>query len=60
MDRASFDAALADAGLQDWIVGRALDAERRWHVDATPSFIIDGKRYTGAMSAEQFATILGN
>ncbi len=60
MDRATFDAALADTGLQDWIVGRALQAERRWHVDATPSFLIDGKRYTGAMSAEQFAKILGS
>ena len=27
MDRATFDRALADTGLQDWIVGRALDAE---------------------------------
>ncbi len=60
MDRATYDAALADTGLQDWIVGRALEAEHRWHVDATPSFIINGKRYSGAMSAEQFAIILGS
>jgi protein-disulfide isomerase len=60
MDRAAFDAALADSQLQDWIVGRALEAERRWHVDATPTFLIDGKRYSGAMSAAQFAKILGS
>ena len=60
MDRATFDAALADTGLQDWIVEQALDAERRWHVNATPSFIIDGRRYTGAMSVNEFATILGS
>ena len=59
MDRATFDAALADTGLQDWIVGRALAAERQWHVDATPTFIIRGRRYTGAMSADEFAKILG-
>lgn len=60
MDRTTFDQALGDTGLQDWIVGRALDAESRWHVDATPSFVINGKLYTGAMSASEFATILGS
>jgi protein-disulfide isomerase len=60
MDRPTFDGALSDAGLQDWIVQRALDAETRWHVDATPSFVVDGKLYSGAMSAAKFATILGS
>jgi protein-disulfide isomerase len=60
MDRATFDRALDDAGLQDWIVQRALTAEQRWRVTATPSFIIDGKLHSGAMSAGQFATILGS
>ena len=59
MDRATFDRALSDAALQDWIVQRALDAESRWHVDATPSFVIAGKLYTGAMTAREFAIILG-
>ena len=59
MERATFDRALADDSLRDWIVGRALDAQKRWHVDATPSFVINGKLYTGAMSASQFAIILG-
>jgi protein-disulfide isomerase len=60
MDRPTFDAAITDTGLQDWIVGRALDAQHRWHVDATPSFVIKGKLYKGAMSASEFATILGS
>ena len=58
MDRTTFDAALADSGLQDWIVGRALDAEARWHVSATPSFMIHGRLYPGAMTASEFAVIL--
>ena len=58
MDRPTFDRALADTGLQDWIVGRARDAQSRWHVDATPSFVIKGKLYAGAMSAKEFAIIL--
>jgi len=60
MDRSAFDRALDDAGLQDWIVQRALDAEKQWHVDATPSFVIDGRLYSGAMSVAKFATILGS
>ena len=60
MDRTTFDRALADTGLQDWIVQRAVDAESRWHVDATPSFVIKDKLYAGAMSAREFATILGS
>jgi protein-disulfide isomerase len=60
LDRPTFDRALADTGLQDWIVGRTRDAESRWHVDATPSFVINGKLYTGAMSASEFAVILGS
>ncbi len=50
---------LPTSELQDWIVQRALDAEQRWHVDATPSFVINGKLYTGAMSAGEFAIISG-
>ena len=60
MDRPTFDHALADTALQDWIVSRAMDAEARWKVDATPSFVINGKLYEGAMSAAEFATILGS
>ncbi len=60
MERTTFDEALADTGLQDWIVGRALDAESQWHVDATPSFVINGKLYKGAMSPGEFAIILAS
>jgi len=36
-----------------------MDAEKRWNVDATPSFLVNGKLYTGDMSASEFARILG-
>jgi protein-disulfide isomerase len=60
MDRTTFDRALADDRLRDWIVGRARDAQSRWDVDATPSFVINGKLYAGAMSDSEFAVILGS
>ena len=60
MDRATFDRAVADTQLRDWIVSRAMDAEARWNIDATPSFLVDGKLYTGAMSAAEFSSILAS
>jgi protein-disulfide isomerase len=60
MDRSTFDRSLGDSGLKEWIVGRALDAQSRWHVSATPSFVINGKLYAGAISADEFAIILGS
>jgi protein-disulfide isomerase len=59
MDRADFDKAVGDTHLRDWIVSRAMDAQKRWKVDATPGFVIDGKLYEGAMSAEAFSQLLG-
>jgi protein-disulfide isomerase len=60
MERKTFDQASADTGLRDWILARAMDAEKRWNVDATPSFLVNGKLYEGAMSASEFASILAS
>jgi protein-disulfide isomerase len=60
MDRAEFDRALSDSALRDWIIGQAREAQARWKLDATPSFVIKDKVYAGAMSAGQFAKLLGN
>jgi protein-disulfide isomerase len=60
MDRGNFDKAIADTRLRDWIVSRATDAQKRWNVDATPGFVIDGKLYEGAMSADAFSQLLGS
>jgi protein-disulfide isomerase len=60
MDQATFNRAIADTHLRDWIVSRTVDAQSRWHVDATPSFVIDGKLYEGAMSADAFSQLLGS
>ena len=60
MDRGTFDHALVDTELRDWIVGQAIEAESRWHVGATPSFLIKDRLYEGAMSASEFARILAS
>lgn len=58
MDRTAFDHTVADTQLRDWILSRAQDAQSHWNVNATPSFLIDGKLYEGAMAASNFAAIL--
>jgi hypothetical protein len=59
-DRTTFDRAAAYTGLRDWIVSRATDVEARWSIDATPSFLVNGKLHTGAISAAGFLTILAS
>ena len=58
LERAAFDHAVADTQLRDWILSRAQDAQSHWNVNVTPSFLIDGKLYEGAMAASDFAALL--
>jgi protein-disulfide isomerase len=58
MERTAFDRAVADTQLRDWILSRAQDAQSHWNVNATPSFLVDGKLYEGAMAASDFAALL--
>ena len=53
-----FEACLSDQSLIDSILNSRLEATRQFGVNVTPSFIINGKTYTGAMSFEQFESIL--
>jgi protein-disulfide isomerase len=60
MERATFAKAAADTDLRNWILAQSMDAEKRWHVDATPSFLVNGKLYAGAMTASEFASLLAS
>ncbi len=54
MDRPTFDAAVADTALRDWILAQQTMAEKKWKIDATPSFVINGRMVAGEMSYESF------
>ncbi len=58
MSAEQVDKCLEDRGLLNEINARKEDALQRSKVDSTPSFIINGKLYTGDMSTEEFAKIL--
>lgn len=58
MSRATFDKAVADKGLRTWILQRQQEAENRWHVDSTPTFIINGQPHAGEMSFDAFRKLI--
>ncbi len=55
MDQATFNAALADDKLRLFILKEQQKAESVDHIEATPTFIINGRMYPGAMDYDDFA-----
>ena len=58
MSRAAFDKAIADTALRDWILKQAQVAQDKWKIDATPSFVINGQKYSGEMSFDAFRKLI--
>jgi protein-disulfide isomerase len=58
MSRPSFDKAIADTALRDWILRQQQADQDRWKIDSTPSFVINGQKYSGGMSFEAFRKLI--
>ncbi len=58
MNRATFDAAIADTALRDWILAQQSADEKKYGIDATPTFLVNGEKHSGEMSYEQFAKLI--
>ncbi|MGH7154290.1 MAG: thioredoxin domain-containing protein [Acetobacteraceae bacterium] len=59
MSRATFDAAVGDTALQNWILATQKEAETKYAIDATPSFVINGKKMSsGEMGYDAFVKLL--
>ena len=58
MSRATFDAAIANTELKDWILTQQQADQTKYKISATPSFAINGKTTSGAMSFEDFAKLV--
>ncbi|RCK52185.1 DSBA oxidoreductase [Thalassospira profundimaris] len=54
MDGDAVDACLADEELINGIVGSRMEAEQKYNVNSTPTFLIDGKTYAGEKDLEFF------
>jgi protein-disulfide isomerase len=58
MGRSTFDKALADTGLRDWILQQQQADTKQWSIDSTPSFVIDNQKYAGEMSFDAFRKLI--
>ena len=58
MSRPTFDQAVADTDLRDWILKEQQADRDKWKIDATPSFVINGQKYAGEMSFEAFRKVV--
>ncbi|HQT64388.1 MAG: hypothetical protein B7Z75_05100 [Acidocella sp. 20-57-95] len=58
MDRPTYDAALANDALKNFILQGQQEAETMYHVNSTPSFLINGTLHPGALEYADFADIV--
>jgi protein-disulfide isomerase len=58
MSRSTFDQAIADTSLRNWILQQQQADQDRWKIDSTPSFVINGQKYSGEMGYDAFRKLL--
>jgi protein-disulfide isomerase len=58
MGRATFDKAVGDNDLKTWILKQQQADQDKWKIDSTPSFVINGTKYTGEMSFDAFRKLI--
>ena len=58
MSRPTFDKAVADTALKEWIVKQQQADTEKWQVNATPSFLVNGAKYTGDMNFEALRKLI--
>jgi protein-disulfide isomerase len=58
MSRDTFNDALADEELRNWILHQQEVDQTTFKIDSTPSFVIDGKKYAGEMNYDAFRKLL--
>jgi len=58
MSKDEFDACLKDTSLENKIVEGRLVASKELDVNSTPSFFVNGTKFTGAPTAEEFDKLL--
>jgi protein-disulfide isomerase len=58
MTRETFDKAVSDTALRDWILQQQQSDSNKWKIDSTPSFVINGQKYAGEMSYDSFRKLI--
>jgi protein-disulfide isomerase len=60
MGKDEFDACLKNTALENRIVEQRLIASKELDVNSTPTFFINGSKFSGAPTAEEFNRVLSN
>jgi protein-disulfide isomerase len=60
MSRPTFDQAIADTDLRDWILQQQQADRDKWKIDATPSFVVNGQKYSGEMGFDAFRKLVSD
>jgi 2-hydroxychromene-2-carboxylate isomerase len=58
MPRAEFDKVTEDQQLQQELLDARTEAEDKYHVDSTPTFIVNGKSHSGEMTYDRFVALV--
>jgi protein-disulfide isomerase len=58
MDKAAVDSCLADEARKNEVVKRAEEGQAKYAIDATPSFVINGRKVSGALPLNEFVKVL--
>jgi protein-disulfide isomerase len=58
MSRQTFDKAVSDAALRDWILKTQQADSDKWKIDSTPSFVVNGQKYAGEMNFDAFRKLI--
>ncbi len=58
IDEKTYDACLADQKLKDKIISRLQEASTKYKVEATPSFLIGGKLYSGELPFDDLKKLI--
>jgi protein-disulfide isomerase len=58
MSRTTFDKAIGDKSLRDWILQQQKADSDEWKIDSTPSFVINHQKYAGEMTYEAFRKLV--
>jgi protein-disulfide isomerase len=58
MSQDTFNETIKDTGLRNWIIARQTADQKTYGIDSTPTFLIGGKTYPGAMEFDAFSKLV--
>jgi len=58
IEQSRLESLINDKNLQEAVIKKRLEAEKKYNIDATPAFLINGKIYVGVADFEHFEKIL--